>query len=335
MTNNGSGRSHHKVISLPELAKRFPDEASAVMWIESVFWADGRKCPRCIGCNTYETKNANGIPYRCRDCRRHFSVKTGNALAPSKLPVQIWVWAVFLKVSSLTGVSCTKLHRDLGIPRKTAWRLVHRIREGLFAGIEPLIEGSFEVDEVHFGGLEKNTHEDKKLRAGLGTLGKSAELGVNDRKTKHVRAKVVQNSAKSTIQNIVTEARSADAFVFTDEHHSYEGLANRTSVTHSQNQWAVSNLLSDLAQTNGIESFWAILKRAYHGTFRHLSKKHFNRYVTQFVGKHNVRDCDTIDQMVMVVRGIAGKRLRFKDLVAKYNPITLRSKDCVAGWEMG
>lgn len=316
MSNNGPGRSYRKGISLLELTQKFPDEDSAMKWFESVFWADGRKCPRCKGSNTYETKNTNKMPYRCRDCRRYFSVKTGSILASSKLPLQTWVWAIFLEMTSLKGISSMKIHRDLGIPQKTAWHLLHRIREGLLPQIMQVFEGPIEVDEAYLGGLEKNKHEDKKLNAGRGTVGKTAVLGVKDRKTNKIRAEVIPDTTKPVIHQIVNDTRSEDALVYTDEHLSYEGLTNRTSVNHSQKQWAVSTVLGDLAHTNGIESFWAVLKRAYHGTYHHLSKKHLNRYVTQFAGKHNLRDYDTIDQMAIVVQGMVGKRLKYKDLIS-------------------
>ena len=104
--------------------------------------------------------------------------------------------------------------------------------------------------------------------------------------------------------------------MFTEEQLSYRGLKNHTSVNHSRKEWVASTALGEYARTNGIESFWAVLKRAYHGTYHHLSKKHLNRYVTQFAGKHKLRDYDTIDQMAMVVKGMVGKRLKYKDLIA-------------------
>ena len=256
------------------------------------------------------------MPYRCRDCKRFFSVRTGTVLESSNLPLQKWVWAIFLEITSLKGDSSMKLHRDLEIRQATAWHLLHQIREGLLPSIMEFLEGPVKVDEAHLGGLEKNKHEDKKLNAGRGTVGSTAVLGEMDRKTNRIRAEVIPDTTEPVIQQIVNEKRSDDAPVYTDEYLSYEGLTNRTSVNHSQKQWAVSTALGEVARTNGNESFWAVLKGVHHGTYNHLSKRHLNRYVTQFARKYNLRDYGTIDQMAMIVEGMVGKQLKYIDLIA-------------------
>ena len=163
MSNNGSGRSHRRGTSPIELTKKFPDVDSTVKWFGSVFWTNGCTCPRCKGSKTYKIENESGMPYRCRDSKRYFSTKTGSILSSSMLPLQTWVWAVFLEMSSLDGVSSMKFHRDLGILQKTAWHLLHRVREGLLPEILQAYEGPIEVDESYLGGLEKNKLKDKKL----------------------------------------------------------------------------------------------------------------------------------------------------------------------------
>ena len=310
------GRSHREGITLLELAERFPDEESAQKWFEKVHWADGDPCClRCGSTNVYRCKHKT-MPYRCRDCKKYFSMKTGTAMESSNLPLRKWVWAIYLENTSLKGLSSMKLHRDIGVTQSCTWHMLHRIREGLKPEMLQEFEGPVEVDEAYLGGIEKNKHEHKKLKAGRGAVGKATVLGAKDRKTNKITASVVENNTKSTLHKFVNDVRSEKAEVFTDEHRSYDGLSNHTSVNHSKKQWRVSTVLGDLAHTNGIESFWAILKRAYDGTYHHLSKKHLNRYIQQFAGKHNLRDYNTIDQMEMVVRGMVGKRIKFNDIIA-------------------
>ena len=147
---------------------------------------------------------------------------------------------------------------------------------------------------------------------GRGAVGKVAVVGVKDRETKQVRAKVVENTDKPTLQGFVVEHTAPGATVYTDEASAYEGLP----FTHETVKHSVSEYVRDMAHTNGMESFWAMLKRAHVGTFHKLSPKHLDRYVREFAGKHNIRDKDTIDQMHHVVAGLVGRRLMYRDLVA-------------------
>lgn len=315
MAQKAPGKAYRKGISLKKIFQMFPDDATAEEWIIKVRWPEGVTCPYC---GSTKVKDGAGHPkmrFRCRGgngkrCYKFFSHRTGTLMEGSKLGPQTWVLATYLLSTGIKGTSSMKLHRDLDISYKAAWFLSHRIREAWEKG-NGLFSGPVEADEAYIGGKNANKHAHKKIQNANGTVGKTAVVGMKDRETNTVSAQVVEHTNQEALQGFVNDRIAPGTKIYTDEHGGYIGLENHETVKHS-----VSEYVNGMAHTNGIESFWAMLKRGYNGTYHQMSAKHLGRYVNEFAGRHNVRPLDTIEQMRALTEGLVGKRLHYSELVA-------------------
>ncbi len=313
MARKAPGKAHREGISLRGLFRKFPDDDAAQAWLEEQRWGDEPWCPHCGSFNV-RRNNHPSMPWRCaeRECRKRFSVRSKTPMQGSHLGYQVWVIAIYLLTTSLKGQSSMKLHRDLEITQKSAWFLAHRIRKTFSDGSNPFA-GPVEGDESYFGGRRKNMSNAKRKAlagTGRGAVGKTAVVGLKDRATNQVRAKVTERVDALTLQGFVVENTASDATVYTDDASAYMGLPRK----HETVRHSVSEYVRGMAHTNGMESFWAMMKRAHQGIYHKFSPKHLDRYVQEFSGRHNLRDEDTLVQMGMVVRGFEGKCLTYETL---------------------
>lgn len=298
-----------KTLSIYEFLELIPDEKSAAKYLSDRRWKFGRVCPYCYSDATVEVKNQKPMPYRCCECRKHFSVRTGTVFAESKLPLKKWLLAIYLMTTARKGISSIQLAKELGVTQKTAWFLEHRIREAC-TGRGGLLDGEIEADETYIGGKEKNKHCSKRIKAGRGAVGKQAVFGMKQRNGS-VKAFPIKATGKIDLQSAIVEHVKRNATLYTDSHKSYENIKGfkHSVVNHSEGEY-----VREQAHTNGVESFWALLKRGYYGTFHHVTFKHLHRYVNEFAMRHNLGN-DTMYCIGEITDMMVGKRLTYSKLV--------------------
>ena len=298
-----AGKSYREGLTLVQMMDMFPTDETATKWFEDCLWTEQRHCGKCGSTNTKEVPNAKPMPYWCSDCRSYFSVRTGTPMARSNVPMRKWAIAIYLCLTSRKSVSSVKLGRDIGVKQETAWFMMHRIREAWACdGQNGPFDGPVEFDETYIGGKRKNkSNSGRKHAEGRGAVDMTAVVGAKDREINQVSAQVVSLTDKATLQDFVA-----------DDAPAYVGIPNpHETVKPSGNEF-----VNGMAHTNGIESFWSVLKRAHKGTFHKISPKHLQRYISEFAGKRNIRDSDTLDQMRDTVARLVGRNLLYRNLIA-------------------
>ena len=309
-------KEEQDIISLHQFDARISDEAAAVAFAEEAIWQGDPRCGRCGNNNVYRVKNGRPMSHRCRDCKRHFSIRTGTVMAETNLPVRTWLLAIHLTLTARKGVSALQMHRHLGVTYPTAWFLDHRIREAMKQNKTPVMTGIIQIDETWIGGKAKNIHKSKKKKEGWTGMGnKFAVIGLRqDDGT--VIIFPVPNTYAETLQNAVLDNVKPGSTIWSDEAPAYKPLLGygyiHEWVTHGSGEY-----VRDMVTNNGVESFWALLKRGYIGTFHYMSWKHLHRYCDEFAYRHNVGKGNGFETIGAVLRCMVGKRVTYQQLIQK------------------
>lgn len=300
-------------ISTLQLFQLFPDAESARLYLEARLWPKGPCCPICASGERITVRK--GGYYRCNACKEDFTVRTGTIFERSHVPLHKWVYAMYLLVTARKGISSLQLSKEIGITQKSAWFVLHRLREACGGDLAKL-SGTIEIDETYIGGKEVNKHEGKKLKAGRGAVGKAAVLGLRERGGRTV-AMPVENVDMDTVHQAIHKHVAVGSRLHTDEASAYNGLDGlfyqHDQINHSAGEYARGDVT-----TNSIESVWAVMKRGIHGVYHHASPKHLGRYVDEFAFRLNDGNVKrhTLARLDSFVDATAKKRLTYAELIA-------------------
>ena len=272
--------------TMMEMLAKFLDEQSCIAHLEQLRWPCGIICPLCGSPRKIHKRARQGI-YKCGECKKEFSIRKGTIYEESRLPLRKWFVAAWLMSSSRKGVSSYQLAREIGVTQKTAWFVLGRLRKAAQAAGDDLgpMDGPVEADETYLGGKEKNKHASKKLHAGRGGVGKDIAIGLRSRKGRVIAQKATRVDGV-TLSEFVHSNVPVDAELYTDDHGGYTRLSKE--YRHEVVVHSVGEYVRGKAHTNGIESFWALLKRGYHGVFHHFTWKHLDGYLSEFSFRWNL-----------------------------------------------
>jgi len=308
--------------TLLEAIKHFADPKNCRDFMIAVRWDDGIvRCPHCGSGKVTFLEKANLYNCNTKHPKRKFSLKVGTIFEDSPIGLDKWLPAAWLLVNCKNGISSYELARALGITQKAAWHVLHRVREAMTdTGLKIGINAPVECDETFVGGKVKNMHRNKRPKGTVfGTANKTIVVGMLERGGK-VRAGVVENRKLQNMRPMLEANVHPGSHIITDEHSSYPLIAQQSDFVHDVIDHANEYVRGHI-HTNGIENFWALLKRGLGGTYVSVDAAHLNAYVAEQVFRFNHRDdCNDAGRFIQVMSQITGKRLTYAELTARQRP---------------
>lgn len=295
------------------IPKACADENAAYEFMEARRWGDSPCCPHCGELAVYKMSSASGgrnkrFLWRCRGCKKQFTVRTGTVCEESRIPLRHWCFAFWAISSSKKGISSLQIMRMTGITYKSALFMMHRVRWALSGS--PKLRGIVEVDETYCGGKPRNKGPHNKR--GMGT--KKIPVVALVERGGNVRALPVEKVDAITLRKIINDTVETGSRIMTDENSVYPSATvgySHESINHSQKEWVRGDVT-----TNTAEGFFSLVKRGLYGTFHAVSRKHLHRYISEFQFRYCARKIDDSDRMELAIKNAVGKRLMYQEAKA-------------------
>jgi len=302
--------------SLVELLEAFPDEQSCIDHLASIRWRNGEFCPYCGHEVIYHFKDKR--TYKCASCRQRFSIKVGTIFEETHIALKKWFIAIYLITCHKKGISSLQLSKDIKVTQKTAWFMLHRLREASKAkNFSTPLKNKVEIDETYIDSKEKNKHANKRVEGtqGRNTKTKTAVVALVERGGS-VRAFKVDDVSSQTLKGLVHNHVALGAMVFSDDFRAYTELTpfySHRIVKHGEGEYVVGD-----AHTNTAEGFFSQFKRGLVGIYHLMSKKHLGRYLNEFAFRYNIRKQQNGNDFTALLSNIEGK-LTYQELIANEN----------------
>lgn len=322
MARNQKPVAENKDEVIAELPLACSDEAAAVEFMERQRWGDCPACPRCGDTDVYQMRSNDGgrqadFRWRCRGCKRQYTVRTASVMEDSAIPVRHWCLAYWMACASKKGMSAKQIQRLTGLSYKSALFLMHRVRWAMVETGGAPLAGTVEVDETYVGGKPRkaNRVEDRKpAKRGRGTS-KQPVVAMVERGGR-VRTRVVANVTVHNLREAMESCVHPSACIVTDDYGVYptatKGYADHRAVNHTKGEYSYTDGDGFTVSTNHVEGFFSLVKRSIYGIYHNVSREHLHRYVTEREFVYNNRGLTDGERVQQAIRQSEGKRLTYR-----------------------